>query len=66
MVKHKILRIYIFIFYSFLLHYTHYCHLYQPWEKRLRKADEEGTLVYLENLDPSYTSPEVEVLDISP
>ncbi|XP_044495584.1 protein ANTI-SILENCING 1 isoform X4 [Mangifera indica] len=36
-----------------------------PWEKRLRKADEEGTLVYLENLDPSYTSPEVEYVVVN-
>ncbi|KAJ0074859.1 hypothetical protein Patl1_34327 [Pistacia atlantica] len=33
-----------------------------PWEKRLRRADEVGSLVCLENLDPSYTSSEVEDL----
>ncbi|KAJ0074858.1 hypothetical protein Patl1_34326 [Pistacia atlantica] len=33
-----------------------------PWEKRLQRADEVGSLVCLENLDPSYTSSEVEDL----
>ncbi|KAI4377615.1 hypothetical protein MLD38_015213 [Melastoma candidum] len=31
-----------------------------PWEERLRTALEQGTLVLLQNLDPSYTSAEVE------
>lgn len=31
-----------------------------PWEERIRVAHEQGTLVLLENLDPSYTSTEVE------
>ncbi|MCE0482088.1 hypothetical protein HAX54_040483 [Datura stramonium] len=33
----------------------------QPWKERLHAAQERGTLVLLENLDPSYTSAEVEV-----
>lgn len=33
-----------------------------PWEERLQKAQELGTLVLLSNLDPSYTSFEVEDL----
>ncbi|KAJ4718300.1 Bromo-adjacent domain-containing protein, putative isoform 1 [Melia azedarach] len=33
-----------------------------PFEKRLQRAHELGTLVSLENLDPSYTSSEVEDL----
>ncbi|KAJ0008163.1 hypothetical protein Pint_30027 [Pistacia integerrima] len=33
-----------------------------PWEKRLQRADGVGSLVCLENLDPSYTSSEVEDL----
>lgn len=33
----------------------------QPWNERLHVAQERGTLVLLENLDPSYTSAEVEV-----
>ncbi|XP_016450985.2 protein ANTI-SILENCING 1-like [Nicotiana tabacum] len=32
----------------------------QPWNERLHVAQERGTLVLLENLDPSYTSAEVE------
>ncbi|CAL5340374.1 unnamed protein product [Camellia sinensis] len=39
-----------------------------PWEERLKSAHEQGTLVHLSNLDPEYTSGEVEVyrlLDIS-
>ncbi|XP_010931210.1 protein ANTI-SILENCING 1 isoform X2 [Elaeis guineensis] len=31
-----------------------------PWEGRMQKAAEQGTLVFIENLDPSYTSSEVE------
>lgn len=31
-----------------------------PWEDQLRDAYKEGTLVLLQNLDPSYTSAEVE------
>ncbi|KAF7814339.1 protein ANTI-SILENCING 1 isoform X1 [Senna tora] len=33
-----------------------------PWEERLRKAQELGSLILLNNLDPSYTSYEVEDL----
>ncbi|GMN50071.1 hypothetical protein TIFTF001_019232 [Ficus carica] len=33
-----------------------------PWEAKLRKAQEAGTLVLLENLDPSYASQEIEDL----
>ncbi|KAK7271154.1 hypothetical protein RJT34_26810 [Clitoria ternatea] len=33
-----------------------------PWDERLQKAQELGTLVLLNNLDPSYTSYEVEDL----
>lgn len=33
-----------------------------PWEERIRVAHEHGTLVVLENLDPSYTSTVVEDL----
>ncbi|KAJ7951855.1 Bromo-adjacent domain-containing protein, putative isoform 1 [Quillaja saponaria] len=33
-----------------------------PWEERLQRAQEVGTLVLLNNLDPSYTSAEVEDL----
>lgn len=32
----------------------------RPWNERLRLAQERGTLVLLENLDPSYASTEVE------
>ncbi|CAN4080271.1 unnamed protein product [Withania somnifera] len=32
----------------------------QPWNERLQIAQERGTLVLLENLDPSYASAEVE------
>ncbi|KAJ8549291.1 hypothetical protein K7X08_032998 [Anisodus acutangulus] len=32
----------------------------QPWNERLQVAQERGTLVLLENLDPSYASAEVE------
>ncbi|KAI3973781.1 hypothetical protein MKW92_036874 [Papaver armeniacum] len=31
-----------------------------PWEERMETAHDQGTLVLLENLDPSYTSAEVE------
>ncbi|XXG63286.1 hypothetical protein AAC387_Pa05g1518 [Persea americana] len=31
-----------------------------PWEQRLKTAHEQGTLVLLENLDPSYSSSEIE------
>ncbi|XP_038988426.1 protein ANTI-SILENCING 1-like [Phoenix dactylifera] len=31
-----------------------------PWEVRMQNAAEQGTLVFIENLDPSYTSSEVE------
>ncbi|XP_052487537.1 protein ANTI-SILENCING 1 [Gossypium raimondii] len=34
----------------------------QPWEQRLERAQESGRLVLLENVDPSYTSEEVEDL----
>ncbi|KAL7162370.1 hypothetical protein ACSBR2_042785 [Camellia fascicularis] len=34
----------------------------EPWEERIQRAYEKGTLVFLENLDPSYTSSEVEDL----
>ncbi|CAL5439952.1 unnamed protein product [Camellia sinensis] len=34
---------------------------FKPWEERMQRAYEKGTLVFLENLDPSYTSSEVEV-----
>lgn len=37
------------------------CH-YQPWEERMQTAHEHGTLVLLQNLEPSYTSAEVEVI----
>ncbi|KAK4590466.1 hypothetical protein RGQ29_020853 [Quercus rubra] len=33
-----------------------------PWDQRLQTAEEMGTLVLLDNLDPSYTSLEVEDL----
>lgn len=33
----------------------------KPWEERLQKAQEWGTLVLLENLEPTYSSSEVEV-----
>ncbi|WJZ94722.1 hypothetical protein VitviT2T_013555 [Vitis vinifera] len=33
-----------------------------PWDKRIQRAHEQGTLVLLENLDRSYTSSEVEDL----
>lgn len=39
---------------------------HQPWEQRLERAQESGSLVSLENLDPSYTSAEVEVCDKFP
>ncbi|CAL5361436.1 unnamed protein product [Camellia sinensis] len=35
---------------------------FKPWEERMQRAYEKGTLVFLENLDPSYTSSEVEDL----
>ncbi|CAL0327282.1 unnamed protein product [Lupinus luteus] len=35
-----------------------------PWEERMKTAYEQGTLVLLENLDPSLTSGEVEVIII--
>nr|POF06645.1 protein anti-silencing 1 [Quercus suber] len=34
----------------------------EPWDQRLQTAEEMGTLVLLDNLDPSYTSLEVEDL----
>lgn len=34
----------------------------QPWEDRMKTANAQGTLVLLQNLDPTYTSVEVEVL----
>ncbi|TYJ33867.1 hypothetical protein E1A91_A05G132100v1 [Gossypium mustelinum] len=34
----------------------------QPWEQRLERAQESGSLVSLENVGPSYTSEEVEDL----
>jgi hypothetical protein len=40
---------------NFLIHH-------QPWEERMKTANEQGTLVLLQNLDPVYTSAEVEVL----
>ncbi|KAK8551183.1 hypothetical protein V6N13_119667 [Hibiscus sabdariffa] len=33
-----------------------------PWEQRLKRAQEVGTLISLENVDPSFTSEEVEEL----
>ncbi|GMI91867.1 hypothetical protein like AT3G15605 [Hibiscus trionum] len=33
-----------------------------PWEQRLERAQEAGTLISLENVDPSFTSEEVEDL----
>lgn len=47
--------------------YSIFCDLHilfcsaQPWNDRLQEAQERGTLVLLENLDPSYASTEVEV-----
>lgn len=38
-----------------------YLKIFQPWEERMQKADEQGTLVFIENLDPLFTSSEVEV-----
>lgn len=37
----------------------------QPWEERMKTAYEQGKLVLLENLDPSLTSSEVQVIIIS-
>lgn len=34
----------------------------QPWEDRMQTAHEQGTLVLLQNLDPAFTSAEVEVI----
>ncbi|CAH9141202.1 unnamed protein product [Cuscuta epithymum] len=34
----------------------------QPWEKRMLMAQEKGTLVLLGNLDPSFTSADVEAI----
>ncbi|KAF8406987.1 hypothetical protein HHK36_006108 [Tetracentron sinense] len=31
-----------------------------PWEERMRRSHEQGTLVLLENLDPSYSSTDIE------
>ncbi|KAG1337828.1 putative protein ANTI-SILENCING 1 [Cocos nucifera] len=31
-----------------------------PWEVRMKNADEQGTLVFIENFDPHYTSSEIE------
>ena len=36
----------------------------QPWEERMMSAHEQGTLVHLSNLDPEYTSGEVEVMSL--
>lgn len=33
----------------------------QPWVVKMLRAHEDGVLVLLENLDPSYTSSEIEV-----
>ncbi|KAM1365097.1 hypothetical protein ACFX2F_043563 [Malus domestica] len=33
-----------------------------PWEDRMQTAHEQGTLVLLQNLDPAYTSAQVEVI----
>ncbi|KAE9459187.1 hypothetical protein C3L33_08909, partial [Rhododendron williamsianum] len=32
----------------------------QPWEEKMKSAQKQGTLVQLSNLDPSYTSKQVE------
>lgn len=31
-----------------------------PWEGRMERADKQGTLVFIENFDPHYTSSEIE------
>ncbi|KAJ8445581.1 hypothetical protein Cgig2_012469 [Carnegiea gigantea] len=31
-----------------------------PWEEKLKNAEERGTLVYLDNLDPSFTSSDIQ------
>lgn len=36
-------------------------YVFQPWEERMKEAHDQGTLVLLQNLDPTYTSLEVEV-----
>ncbi|KAK4771359.1 hypothetical protein SAY87_031891 [Trapa incisa] len=36
-----------------------------PWEERLPEAEKEGTLVLLENLDPTYSSSEIEEMVLS-
>ena len=33
----------------------------QPWEERMKDSQVDGTLILLQNLDPAYTSSEVEV-----
>ncbi|XP_021765526.1 protein ANTI-SILENCING 1-like [Chenopodium quinoa] len=35
-------------------------HVFQPWEERMKEAHDRKTLVLLLNLDPTYTSHEVE------
>lgn len=37
---------------------------FQPWEEKMKDAYEQGRLVLLENLDPSLTSSEVQVIII--
>lgn len=36
----------------------------KPWEESMREAEKEERLVLLQNLDPTYTSDEVQVLAI--
>lgn len=36
----------------------------QPWEEKMKSAQKQGTLVQLSNLDPAYTSKQVEVMSI--
>lgn len=48
--------------YDFLLAFLPITPLFQVWEEeRLHEANEKGTLVFLENLDPTFTNAEVEV-----
>lgn len=39
----------------------HLIYVFQPWEDRMKDAHEQGRLVLLKNLDPTYTSTDVEV-----
>jgi len=38
---------------------------FQPWEEKMKTAFEQGKLVLLQNLDPSLSSAEVQVIIIS-